>query len=122
MNLRTHTMTRFLFRAALFSVVLTFGVASTVAVAQQLSTKPLINITGYVIDVSVIPATHQLHATAQVSFTALDALPEATFELHSALKVSKVTDANGHELNAERGQSSTLRVTPAAWRSLSCAR
>jgi aminopeptidase N len=113
MNLRTHTMTRFLFRAALFSVVLTFGVAATVAVAQQLSTKPLINITGYVIDLTVIPATHQLHATAQVSFTALDSLPEATFELHSALKVSKVTDANGHELNAERGQSSTLRVTPA---------
>jgi hypothetical protein len=65
MNLRTHTMTRFLFRAALFSVVLTFGVAATVAVAQQLSTKPLINITGYVIDLTVIPATHQLHATAQ---------------------------------------------------------
>ncbi|HZD78332.1 MAG TPA: tetratricopeptide repeat protein, partial [Acidobacteriaceae bacterium] len=49
---------------------------------------------------------------AKVSFTALDTLPEATFELHSGLKVAKVTDANGHELNAQRGQSSTLRVTP----------
>ena len=104
MNLRTAHHDSFSFSRALFSVVLTFGVAATAAVAQQLSTKPLINITGYVIDVTVIPATHQLHATAQVSFTALDALPVATFELHSALKVAKVTDAKGHALNAERGQ------------------
>ena len=80
--------------------------------AQQLSNKPLIDITGYVIDATVVPATHQLHATAKVSFTALDAVPVATFELHAALKVAKVTDADGHPLNAERGQSSTLRVTP----------
>jgi aminopeptidase N len=113
MNERTHTMTRLLFRATLFSAVLTFGLTATVAMAQQLSNKPLINITGYTIDVTVIPATHQLHATAKVSFTALDALPVATFELHSALKVAKVSDANGHPLNAERGQASTLRVTPA---------
>jgi Peptidase family M1 domain/Tetratricopeptide repeat len=112
MNLRTHTMTRFLFRAALFFPVLAFGLTASVSYAQQLSTKPLINITGYVMDVTMIPATHQLHATAKVSFTALDTLPEATFELHSGLKVAKVTDANGHELNAERGQASTLRVTP----------
>ena len=30
----------------------------------------------------------------------------------AALKVAKVTDADGHPLNAERGQSSTIRVTP----------
>jgi Peptidase family M1 domain/Tetratricopeptide repeat len=112
MNERTHTMTRLLFRATLFSAVLAFGLTATVAVAQQLSNKPLIDITGYVIDASVIPATHQLRATAKVSFTALDALPVAVFELHSGLKVSKVLDANGDPLNAERGQSSTLRVTP----------
>ncbi len=103
-------MTRLFSRAAVFSVVLALG--SVVAHAQQLSTKPLINITGYVIDASVIPSTHELHATAKVSFSALDALPVATFELHSGLKVAKVTDASGHPLNAERGQASTLRVTP----------
>ncbi len=84
-------MTRLFSRAAVVSVVLTLGLV--VAHAQQLSTKPLINITGYNIDASVIPSTHQLHATAKVSFTALDALPVATFELHSGLKVAKVTDA-----------------------------
>ena len=103
-------MTRLFSRAAVFSVVL--SLACVVARAQQLSTKPLMNITGYVIDVTVIPSTHELHATAKVSFTALDMLPVATFELHSGLKVMKVADAKGHPLNAERGQASTLRVTP----------
>jgi hypothetical protein len=112
MKLRTQTMTRLFYRAALFLIVLTFGLAAPAVLAQQLSNKPLINITGYVIDVTLIPATHQLHAKAKVSFNALDALPVATFELHSALKVAKVTDADGHPLNAERGPNSTLRVTP----------
>ena len=80
--------------------------------AQQISSRPLINITGYVIDASLDPATHQLHATARVTFTALDALPVASFELHSALKVIRVSDAKNHPLSAERGQSSTIRVTP----------
>ncbi len=112
MKLRTQTMIRISYRAAFFFIVLAFGVAVPAALAQQLSNKPLIDITGYVIDATVVPATHQLHATAKVSFTALDAVPVATFELHAALKVAKVTDADGHPLNAERGQSSTLRVTP----------
>ena len=112
MKLRTQTMIRISYRAAVFFVVLAFGAAVPAALAQQLSNKPLIDITGYVIDATVVPATHQLHATAKVSFTALDAVPVATFELHAALKVAKVTDADGHPLNAERGQSSTIRVTP----------
>ena len=112
MKLRTQTMTRLFYRSALSFIVLTLGLTAPAALAQQLSNKPLINITGYVIDASLIPSTHELHATAKVSFTALDALPVATFELHSALKVVKVTDADGQPLNAERGASSTLRVTP----------
>jgi aminopeptidase N len=107
----TQVMTRLFSRAAVFCVLLTLGM---VAQAQQISTKQLINITGYTIDATVIPSSHVLHATAKVSFTALDSLPVAIFELHSGLKVSKVTDANGHLLNAERGQASTLRVTPSA--------
>ncbi len=112
MNLRTHTLTH-LSRAAFFSVVAVFGLMAAVGQAQQISNKPLIDVTGYVIDATMIPDTHQLHATAKVSFTALDALPVASFELHAGLKVSKVTDADAHLLNAERGAASTLRVTPA---------
>jgi hypothetical protein len=112
MKLSTQTMIRISYRAAVFFAVIAFGAAVPAALAQQLSNKPLIDITGYVIDATVVPATHQLHATAKVSFTALDAVPVATFELHTAMKVAKVTDADGHPLNAERGQSSTVRVTP----------
>ena len=112
MKLRTQTMTRLFYRSALSFIVLTLGLTAPAALAQQISNKPLINITGYVIDASLIPSTHELHATAKVSFTALDAVPVATFELHSALKVVKVTDGDGQPLNAERGASSTLRVTP----------
>ena len=83
------------------------------AKAQQISTRPVINVTGYVIDATLNPADHQLHATAKVTFTALDALPVASFELHSALKVVRVSDEKNHPLSAERGQSSTIRVTPA---------
>jgi aminopeptidase N len=103
-------MTDIFLRAFCLPVLLMLTAAA--GQAQQLSTKPLINITGYVIDASVDPATHQLHATARVTFTALDALPVASFELHSALKVIRVSDAKNHPLSAERGQSSTIRVTP----------
>ncbi|HEY3989603.1 MAG TPA: M1 family aminopeptidase [Acidobacteriaceae bacterium] len=105
-------MSRLFYRALFLSIVLTFGLSASAGFAQELSTKPLINITGYTIDATLIPATHELHATAKVSFTALDALPVATFELHAGLKVSKVTDAKDNPLNAERGQASTVRVTP----------
>src|SRR5579871_3160751 len=62
-----------------------------------------INITAYVIDAQLDPATHTLKATARVTFTALDNVSSATFELHNALKVDSVVDAQKHQLNGERG-------------------
>ncbi|MDQ1694539.1 MAG: hypothetical protein QOH85_2074 [Acidobacteriaceae bacterium] len=112
MHERMNPIPRLLQRSALLLLVLALAVGATNARAQQISNKPLINITGYVIDLTLQPATHQMHATARVSFTALDTVPVAPFELHSALKVVKITDENGHALNGERGQSSTIRVTP----------
>ena len=112
MHARMNLITRLLPRCLLLSLALTLAVGGVDARGQQISNKPLINITGYVIDLALQPATHEMHATARVSFTALDTVPVATFELHSALKVAKVTDENGHALNAERGQASTIRVTP----------
>lgn len=112
MNVRTHTMTALVRRTSLLFLALILAVVCARAGAQQLSNKPLIDITGYVVDASVIPSSHELRAKATVTFTALDALPVASFELHSGLKVSKVSDAKGHPLNAERGQASLLRVTP----------
>ncbi|MCU1313253.1 MAG: peptidase rane alanine aminopeptidase [Acidobacteriaceae bacterium] len=112
MHARMNPITRLLPRCLLLSLVLTLAVGGVDARGQQISNKPLINITGYVIDLTLEPPTHEMHATARVSFTALDTVPVGTFELHSALKVVKVTDENGHALNADRGQSSTIRVTP----------
>ncbi len=81
--------------------------------AQQPS-KPTIQVTGYAIDAELEPADHTLRATTRVTFTALDNVDTAVFDLHSALKVSRITDAHGKTLSAERGANSTIRVTPGA--------
>ncbi len=74
--------------------------------------KPPIDITGYVIDAQVNPATHTLTAQAKVSFTANQPGDTAVFELHGALQVTQVLDGNGAALNGERGANATVRVTP----------
>ena len=71
---------------------------------------PTINITGYVIDAQLDPADHTLKATAQVTFTATDTTSAAVFELHNALKVDSVTDAQKHPLNGERGPNATISI------------
>jgi aminopeptidase N len=72
--------------------------------------RPNINITGYVIDAQLDPAEHTLKATARVTFTATDSISAAVFELHNALKVESVTDAQGHQLSGERGANATISV------------
>jgi hypothetical protein len=75
--------------------------------------KPLLNITGYTIDAQVNPADHTLSAVTRVTFTALQPLDAASFDLHGALRVEKVTDESGEVLNGERGANASVRVTPA---------
>jgi aminopeptidase N len=70
-----------------------------------------INITAYVIDAQLDPAAHTLKATAKVTFTATDNVSAATFELHNALKVDSVVDAQKHQLNGERGPNATITIT-----------
>jgi len=72
--------------------------------------RPNINITGYVIDAQLDPADHTLKATARVTFTATDSLSAAVFELHNALKVESVADAQGHPLSGERGPNATISI------------
>jgi hypothetical protein len=65
----------------------------------------------YVIDAEITPKTHRLVARAKVKITALDETNFATFELHNALRTTRVLDANGKSLNAERlSAESALRV------------
>ena len=57
------------------------------------------------------PTPIRFKARAKVKFTALEDLNVAVFELHNGLRVTKVTDAAGKPLSAERStQDSTVRV------------
>jgi len=89
------------------------GWISPLCAAQNVAPKPTLNITAYTIDAEIRPSEHTLDATTQVTFTPLENLPTAIFDLHGALRVDKVTDASGATLNGERGPDATLVVTPA---------
>jgi predicted negative regulator of RcsB-dependent stress response len=74
--------------------------------------RPLLNITGTVINADLDPATGKLAATADVTFTALEDLNSASFELNNGLNVTSLTDNSGAALNSERMASNfTVRVT-----------
>lgn len=82
-----------------------------VATALFAAEKPRIQVDDYVIDAEIQPRAHKLVAKAKVKFTALDDISVATFELHNALRPTKVTDADGKTLDAERiAQDSTIRI------------
>ena len=99
------TARRPLRRAALLAVFL------VIATGLFAAEKPRIQVDDYVIDAELQPRTHKLIASAKVKFTALDDISVATFELHNALRPTKVTDADGKTLEAERNpQDSTIRV------------
>jgi len=73
--------------------------------------KMRLQVDDYQIDAELTPHTHKLVARAKVKFTALEDLNIATFELHNALRLTKVSDAAGKLLSAERvTQDSTVRV------------
>src|SRR6266849_2819036 len=73
--------------------------------------KIRLRVDDYQIDAELLPHVHKIAARAKVKFTALEDLNVATFELHNGLRVSKVLDAAGKPLTAERStQDSTIRV------------
>jgi aminopeptidase N len=92
-------------RALFLSFILAF--AATVFAAE----RSRITVDDYAIDAEIIPRTHKLVARAKVKFTAQDDISVATFELNNALRLTKVTDADGKPLTPERiTQDSTVRV------------
>ncbi len=92
-------------------VVLAIVAALTIALHVGAAEKPRIQVNSYVIDATVNPQTHQLVAKAQVTFTALDDISIAIFQLHNALRPTRVVDSTGQVLSAERvSQDSTVRV------------
>ena len=102
-------------RALLLCLVFSFFLMSLPSWAAD---KTRLRVDDYQIDAELTPHTHKITARAKVKFTALEDLNIATFELHNALRVTKVVDAAGKPLSAERvTQDSTIRVpltTPVA--------
>jgi hypothetical protein len=87
------------------------GLAFLSSAVAQSTARPRLRVDNYVIDAELIPRTHRLVARARVTFTALDDLNTATFELHNGLRPTKVTNEAGQTLSAERvTQDSTLRI------------
>ena len=86
--------------------------AVTIPALAAPATRPQIDVTGYVISADLDPAANRLTATADVTFTALEDLTTATFELNNGLQLTKVTDAKNQPLESERlTQNSTVRFT-----------
>ena len=93
--------------AALCTLLLCFVALPSFAAPE----KQRLRVDDYVIDAELAPHAHKLTARAKVKFTALDDLSVATFELHNALRPTKVLDEAGKPLTAERiTQDSTIRI------------
>ncbi len=93
---------------SLVCVLMVVALAATCFGAE----KQRIQVNDYIIHVVVSPQTHQLKAQARVKFTALEDINIATFELHNALRPTRVIDTNGQNLSVERvSQDSTVRIS-----------
>jgi len=109
------TNSRFAHRPAPLSRIVFLILAAVVLAggrSARAAAKEPLQITAYNIDAELTPQTHMLTAVTRVTFTALEPVETAVFELHGALKVDKVTDAKNMPLNGERGAEATLRITP----------
>jgi aminopeptidase N len=79
------------------------------AAAQTQKTR--LRVDDYQIEAELQPKTHRLIAHTKVRFTALEDISVATFELHNALRPTRIADAEGHTLSAERiTQENAIRI------------
>lgn len=66
------------------------------------SKKARIDVDSYVIHADVNPRTQSIEATARLNFKPLETTSEIDLELNGALKVSKISDAQGNDLPISR--------------------
>ncbi len=93
------------FASAIFLAV---GVSAS---AQTGGTRPTLNVTGYTIEAQLDPVAQRLTATAAVTFTAVQDLTAATFELNNGLRITKITGPAGKPLDSDRdARRSTVTV------------
>jgi hypothetical protein len=96
-------------RALTTCLVLGFLLLCLPAVAAE---KVRFHSDDYQIDAVLTPHDHKIVARIRVKITALEDLNIATFQLHNALRLTKVTDAAGKVLTADRmPQDSSVRVS-----------
>jgi hypothetical protein len=93
-------------------VLLAALLASALPASAQRADRPALDISGYIIDAQLDPATHHITAKTQVTFTAPESADEVSFGFHPALKINKITDEAGKLLTGERLADGTIRVTP----------
>ncbi|MBS1815995.1 MAG: peptidase M1 [Acidobacteria bacterium] len=94
-------------RISLFLVAILLPIAAMSAPLP----RPQLQITNVKIDADIEPSAARLTATAQVTFTALEDLQVAVFELNNGLRITSITDATGAALQSDRNPStSTVNV------------
>jgi len=67
--------------------------------ARAQTESPRLIVTRYTIDAELFPSVHMLSAKARIDFVPQADLTALNFDLHSSLRVEKVTDAGGAEVH-----------------------
>jgi tetratricopeptide (TPR) repeat protein len=102
--------------AAPLALLATVAILAPASLTAQLPAsrieRPALNISAYIIDAEIDPATHHLQAKTTVTFTAPDNSDLITFGLHPALKITKITDDSGKLLTGERIADGSVRIQP----------
>ena len=99
-------------RPPLRRAYLLLGLALSLTLSALGAEKSRVKAEDYQIDAEIFPQTHQIVAHARVKFTAINDTNFGSFELNNALRVTKVLDANGKPLSAERiSQDNVIRVS-----------
>jgi len=86
--------------------------------AAQRPERPALTVSGYVIDAEIDTAAHHLTAKVVVSFIAPEntdpkTTESASFGLHPALKITKISDEAGTLLTGQRSPDGSIRISPA---------
>lgn len=87
--------------------------AAIPALLQAQAGKSRVDVDHYTIDAEINPASQTLTGRTAVRLTAVDdGVTQAVFELNGALVINKVTDDQGHTLNASRsGSDAGFRIS-----------
>jgi aminopeptidase N len=94
------------------TLVTALAMASLLAAQDRGAKRGRIDVENYAIDAEVNPRTQALNATVKVRFTPLETdISSLSFDLNSALNISRVVDETGRQIPASRSQDYTVRLS-----------